>query len=108
MALGLGLTSYLAHLQTGEDVDYWLVDAENSGLFMTQQRFSYYKVGKVINDFAAMPPMKGGLAFCFRNDNAVTPIQVTLKVIAIQANPVWGSRQVRKMAVTPREEMYLR
>lgn len=107
-ALALGFTSYLSQIQKGEDIDYYLVEGQNANLFTAGQQFRYYKTGKVINDFAKMPPLQGNLSFCFSNDNAVTGVTVLIKVTAIEVNAIYDTRQVKRMNVASRQEMYLK
>lgn len=107
-ALALGLTSYLTKLPKGEDIDYYLVEGANAGLFAKGQPFKHVRAGKVVNDFARMPPVAGDLSFCFSNDNAISGVTVTVKVVAVQTTPVWDTRPVKKWKRTPREEMYLK
>ncbi|HEY1045228.1 MAG TPA: hypothetical protein VGF79_02240 [Bacteroidia bacterium] len=108
-ALALGSVSFLSALQTGEDVDYYLVTgSENSNLFEANQAFYYKKKGKVINDFARMEkPTNENYYFCFFNDNLAQGITVTVKVVAIVVNNEWGTRQVQKMNVTDSMVPYL-
>ncbi|HSC53107.1 MAG TPA: hypothetical protein VLC98_05805 [Phnomibacter sp.] len=107
-ALALGFTSFLSLMQSGEDIDYYLTDGLNANLFNAGQAFRAYKKGKVINDFSKMQPMNGNLSFCFSNDNAVTGVQVILKVSAVQVNGTWDTRQVKKMNIIPRQDLYLK
>lgn len=107
-ALALGFTSYLSQIQAGEDIDYFLVEGQNANLFAAGQRFRFFKRGKVINDFAKMPPIEGNLSFCFMNDNALTGVSVLVKIVAVQVNGTWATRQVRNMNLSEREELYLR
>lgn len=108
-ALALGGVSFLSALQTGEDVDYYLVTGgENSNLFEAGKAFYYQKKGKVINDFARMEkPGNENYYFCFANDNLAQGITVTVKVVAIVVNNEWGTRQVQKMNVTDNMVPYL-
>jgi hypothetical protein len=108
VALALNMTSFLPKLQSGEDIDYYLVQGQNVSLFAGGQAFRYFKSGKVINDFARSEPIPGLLSFCFNNDNAIQGVSVTVKVVAAQLNATWETRQVRKMNITSREEMYLK
>lgn len=108
-ALALGGVSYLTALQTGEDVDFYIVDGDNVNLFTAGLAFKYWKKGKVINDFSKMTyPLNGVLHFCLSNDNAITPVSVTVKVTAITVKENWGLRDVRKYRVNSHEEAYLK
>lgn len=108
-ACALGLNCYIAQLQSGEDVDYYIVDNANVNLFSSGQAFSYLKKGKVINDYSRMTsPLKGTYHMCFYNDNAITGITVSLKITAITVTDQWGTRPVQKMSVSSKEEPYLK
>ena len=52
VALALGRDSYLTKIQTGDDIDYWILEGENVNLFTTGAQFRYFKKGKVINDYS--------------------------------------------------------
>jgi len=107
-ALALGSTSYIAQIQKGEDIDFFIVDNQNVNLFASGQQFRYIKKGKVINDFSQMKsPLKGNFHFCLLNDNAVTGVTVTVKVTAITVNTIWGTRTVNKMKIKSRKVAYL-
>ena len=108
IALALGLTSYLPKIQAGEDVDYYLTDAQNANMFMNGQSFNLYKQGKVLNDFSKMNYIPGSLTFCFQNDNAITGITAMVKVSAVTVDTIWNTREVTKMTIESREEMYLK
>lgn len=109
-ALALGITPYLSLIQRGEDVDYALVDAEYANSFNSGRPIRTYKSGKIINEFSKMNTSEGSgnLAFCFSNDNAITPVSVVVKVMAVQANTIYATRQLKKILVTSKKEKYLK
>lgn len=107
-ALALGGMSYLAQLQKGEDIDFYIVDEYNKSLYNGGLAFKYYKKGKVINDYSKMPAMKGMHHVCLSNDNAITGVNVTVKITAITVAEEWGKRDVQKMTVAERDEAYLK
>ena len=107
-SVALGLMPYIAQLQSGEDIDYYIVHSEYSSMCFTDQPFSFIKRGKVINDFAKLSPIKGNLSFCFSNDNALSAVSVLVKVTAVQVEHVIATRDVQKMNVVSREELYLK
>lgn len=109
-ALALGGVSYLSSIQKGEDIDYYLVPNDNISeyAFRNGGQFTYYKKGKVVNDFSRMnAPLNGTFFFCFMNDNAITGVEVSVKVTAIVVNDTWGKRPIQKMHLSKREEPYL-
>ncbi|MGV6862282.1 MAG: hypothetical protein ACWA41_10950 [Putridiphycobacter sp.] len=108
-ALELNGTSYLTQLQKGEDIDYYLVMGDNVNLFLTGQPFRYLKKGKVINDFSRMTDLyRGVYHFCYKNDNAITPVSVTVKVTAIVVTENWQIREVQKFSVKESSVPYLK
>ena len=108
-ALALGATPYLTRLQSGEDIDFYIVDGNNVNLFLGGNAFNYIKKGKVINDFSKMTaPTRGSYHFCFANDNAVTGVTVVVQITAIAVTENWGERPIEKMKVESREVAYLK
>lgn len=107
-ALALGSSSYITHLQKGEDIDYYIVQGENAQLFLNDNEFYLIKQGKVINDFSRMTDIYNGhLYFCLRNDNAITGVTVMVKITAITATKIWDTRTVTKYRVDSRQVPYL-
>jgi hypothetical protein len=107
-AIAAGREAPINKLQTGEDISYWIMDGDNSSLFSAGLQFRFIKKGKVINDYSRMEPRKGNLFFCFSNDNATEPVTVTVKITAIRTNEELGTRQGKRMIITPRNKMYLK
>lgn len=107
-AVALGKESYLQKLITGQSIDYWIVEGDNANLFTAGAQFRYIKKGKVVNDFSRMETRKGTLNFCFGNQNPSGPINVSIKITAIQVNEGLASRPVQIMHITQKSEMYLK
>lgn len=108
-SLALGLPSYLAQAQRGEDIDYYIVVNENANLFYSGQPFYSLKMGKVINAFNRMEQVSNdNFHVCLSNDNAVTGVMVLVKVTAIVVNEQWGNRVVQVPKVSERKEAYLK
>lgn len=108
-ALALGSVSYITTLQSGEDIDFYIVDGNNVNLFLAGQGFNYIKKGKVINDFSRMTsPLRGTYHVCLSNDNAITGVNVSVKITAIQVTNVWDTRPIQKPHVASRQEAYLK
>ncbi len=106
-AVAIGGASYISQLQTGEDIDFYILDNSNIKPYLEGRDFSYIKKGKVINDCSRMTyPLKGVYHICLTNDNAVKSVSVTVKIVAIVVNKQWGMRQIKKMEVTSRKEPY--
>ncbi|MFL5754404.1 MAG: hypothetical protein ACJ76F_13415 [Bacteroidia bacterium] len=107
--LALGGASYISQLQTGEDIDFYIVDGNNVNNFTSGLAFRYYKNGKVINDHSRMAaPLKGMYYMCLSNDNAVQGVEVAVKITAVSVNEQWGTRPITKMHTKGREEAYLK
>ena len=106
-AIALKKDSSIKKLNTGEDISYWIMDGDNSALFSAGLQFRYVKKGKAINDYSKMDPRKGNLFFCFSNDNDTEPVNVTVKITAIQANETIETGKAKRMIVVPRSKMYL-
>jgi hypothetical protein len=108
-ALALGGSSYIAQLQSGENVNYYIVDPNNFTLYQNGSPFKCYKQGNVINDKSKVEaPLRGILYMCLSNDNAVQGISVTVKITAITVTEQWGVRDKQKMNVASRDEAYLK
>ncbi len=107
-AIALNREAVIKKLDTGEDISYWIMDGDNNNLFSAGLQFRYIKKGKAINDYLKMEPRKGNLFFCFSNDNATEPVNVTVKITAIQANEKIETSQGRRMIITPKTKMYLK
>lgn len=108
-AVALNSTSYLAKLQSGEDIDFYIVQGDNVHAFINGTEFYYVKKGKVINDFSRMEPTKfhGPYHFCLSNDNAVTGVQVAVKITAVTVTENWGTREIEKYTVSNRSVPFL-
>jgi len=108
-ALALGSASYLTTLQSGEDIDFYIVEGNNVNLFLANQQFYYIKKGKVINDYTRMlTPLSGTYHLCLSNDNAITGVTVAVKITAIIVNEQWGQRPVQRMHISSHQVAYLR
>ncbi|HTB05765.1 MAG TPA: hypothetical protein VK806_02345 [Bacteroidia bacterium] len=94
--------NYVAKLQSGESVSYTLVQGDqNRNLFLSNQGgYQEYKSGDVINDLEKMSTNISSPAyFCFRNNNKVTAIHITLRITAITVNQQWETKPVKKMSI---------
>jgi hypothetical protein len=108
-ALALGGISYLSALQSGEDIDFYIVDGNNVNLFLAGQQFYYIKKGKVINDYSRMlSPLKGSYHVCLYNDNAITGVAVSVKITAVVVTEQWGLRSIQNMKVNSTQVPYLK
>ncbi len=107
-AIAINKPVVINKLQTGEIINYWIMEGENAGLFSSGAQFRYIKKGKAVNDYSRMDPRKGSLYFCFSNDNTTQQASVTVKITVVQVNEVLQTRQVKRMQVTPKSKMYLK
>jgi len=107
-AVAANAPSYLTRLDTGQHINYWIVENENADLFMSGGQFRFVKKGRAINDFSRMEPGEKAFNFCFYNDYKDTPVTVTVKITALLINEKFSSEPVKKMVVTPRKGLHLR
>jgi len=107
-AVAIEAPSYLTKLDTGQHINYWIVENENAELFQNGQQFRFVKKGKAINDFAKMEPGDRAYHFCLHNDYKDVPVTVTVKITAILINEKLSSRSVKKMHITTRNGPHLK
>jgi len=108
-AVAIQAPSYLTRLDTGQRINYWIVENENADLFQSGQQFRFIKKGgRVVNDFAKMEPGDRAFYFCLHNDSKDVPVTVTVKITAIMINEKLSSQSVKKMHITPRNGMHLK
>ena len=107
-AIAFNSLDLISKLSDGEDISYHLVSGDNKNKWEQDLPFRYYKTGQVINDYAAMEDMpEGYYHFCLKNPNAITAVNVFLKVQAITITEEWGKRPVEKMNIETRTGLYL-
>jgi hypothetical protein len=108
-ALAVCGVCYFTKIESGDAINYYILNGENVNLFSSGQDFHHIKKGYVINDFSKMEqPLAGTYYVCLVNDNLIMPDQVLVKVTAVCLNQQWATRQVKKMHVESKEEMYLK
>ena len=107
-AVALEAPSYLIRIDTGQHINYWIVENENEELFRNGEQFRFIKKGKGINDFARMEPGDRAFYFCLHNDYKDAPVTVMVKITAILINEKFSSEPVRKMHVTVKKGMHLK
>jgi len=109
-AILFGFAPHIAKLISGQNVQYWIVRRDDvNGCFDNNESILYIKKGNVINDFSHMTTELIGMHhFCLANDNFIETIDVIVKVAAIAVTENWGTRPVKKMQITSREEPYLK
>jgi hypothetical protein len=98
----------LNKIQTGQEINYWIMEGDNVNLYTSGAQFKYIQKGKGINDYGKVEPRKGSLNFCFSNDSTTDPASVTVKITLIQVNEILQTREIKKFKVTPKNEMYLK
>ena len=107
-AVALGKPATIPKLQTGEDINYWIMDGDNVSLFNAGSQFRYIKKGKAINDYSRVEPRKGSLYFCLLNDNEKEPVTALVKITTVQVNEVLENRPAKRMIITQKNKMYLK
>ncbi len=108
-AMILGSYSYLRLLQNGDKVLYYLMEGSNNpNAYLEGKSFDYISYRRGINDFVKMDFVKNNLSIGFTNDRLSSPINVSIKVMALKVDAVYDLRMVHKMNVKKTEEMYLK
>lgn len=101
-ALALYGISYFVQLHQGDGVDFYITDYNNATIFARGgQPSAAFKDGKqIVNDFGQIKsPLNGTYYICLKNNNYVTPIDVTIKMSAIVVNQQWATKPIKKMNV---------
>ena len=107
-AVALNSQSYLLKIDTGQHVNYWIVENENAELFKNGEQFRFIKKGRGINDFSRMEPGDRSFFFCLHNDYKDAQVTVMVKITAVLINEKFTSEPVRKMHVTLKKGMHLK
>jgi hypothetical protein len=107
-AVALDKQSYLSKIDTGQHINYWIVENENADLFKNGDQFRFIKKGRGINEYSRMEPGDRAYYFCLHNDYKDAPVTVTVKITAILINEKFSSESVRKMHVTIKKGMHLK
>ena len=107
-AVALDAPSYLSKLDTGQHINFWIVEEDNAELFQNGEQFRFIKKGRGTNEFSRMEPGDRALHFCLHNDYKDVPVTVIVKITAIIINEKFSSEQVRKMNVTVKKGMHLK
>ena len=107
-AVALGAPSYLTKLDTGQQINFWIVENENAELFKSGEQFRFVKKGKGVNEFSRMEPGDRAYDFCLHNDSKEKPVTVLIKITAILINEKFTSEPVRRMHVTLKKGMHLK
>ena len=107
-AVALDAPSYLTKLDTGQRINFWIVEEDNAELFKNGEQFRFIKKGKGINEFSRMEPGDRAFYFCLHNDYKDVPVTVMVKITAILINEKFTSEPVRKMHITVKKGMHLK
>ena len=107
-AVALDAPSYLTKLDTGQRINFWIVEEDNAELFKNGEQFRFIKKGKGINEFGRMEPGERAFYFCLHNDYKDVPVTVIVKITAILINEKFTSESVRKMHVNVKKGMHLK
>lgn len=104
IALALTGVNYIADVQGEDNVKYYFLNSpEDARLFNAGEPFKRYKVGDVITEASQMKtPLSGTVYIGLVNDNAIEPIQVTVKACAVIVTKVYGMREKKVMHVKKR------
>ena len=100
--------SFLSKIDTGQHINYWIVENENAELFKNGEQFRFVKKGRGINDYSRMEPGERSYFFCLHNDYKDAPVTVLVKITAILINEKFTSEPVRRMHVTMKKGAHLK
>ncbi|MDA9256222.1 hypothetical protein N9P28_02960 [Schleiferiaceae bacterium] len=104
--IGLAITgvSSFAALSKGEDIEYSIVEGNNANLFLQGSAYQGLRRAKVLNDASVMSKVtKRPISFCLINDNALTGVDVLVKVSAICVDRKTEMRIVKEKVITERK-----
>jgi len=107
-AVALDAPSYLTKLDTGQHINFWIVEEDNAELFKNGEQFRFIKKGRGINEFGRMEPGDRAFYFCLHNDYKDVPVTVTVKITAVLINEKFTSEPVRKMHINVKKGMHLK
>lgn len=109
-ALAIYGINTFSKVQGRDNVKYWFIsDWQNVLQFKAGVSFNQYKQGDVINEAAQMKsPLNGPVYIGLFNDNLVEPIEVVLKVTAVQVKEQWAIRSVSQPQVSVNQVAYLK
>ena len=107
-AVAVDAPSYLTKLDTGQHINFWIVENENAELFKNGEQFRFVKKGRGINEFSRMEPGDRSFFFCLHNDYKDTQVTVMVKITAVLINEKFTSEPVRQMHVTLKKGMHLK
>jgi hypothetical protein len=108
--LALSGINLIDKVQGRDNVKYYFIsDWNNAQLFRGGHEFLQYKQGDVVNDASQMKrPTSGKILLGLLNDNLMEPIEVFVRITAVQIRPYWDTRLVDRMEVRQYEEPYLK
>jgi hypothetical protein len=107
IAFGMGLLPYLPQVTSGGNIDYYFMNQANAQAFLETGKLKAYPFAsgqKIVSDYLKVPGANtpktedGHLYMGFLNNNTLTGLDITLKVVAFTAEQTFETRQVRKPA----------
>ena len=105
VAFGMGLLPFLPQLTSGGNIDYHFFNQGQSVAFMqtgTGKPYAFASGQRIVSDYGKVPMAQtpktpdGYLYMGFQNNNALTGLDVTLKVVAFTGSQRFETRTVRK------------
>jgi hypothetical protein len=108
--LALSGINLINKVQGRDNVKYYFItDWNNAQWFMGGHQFLQYKQGDVVNDASQMKQTTSGKVLLgLLNDNLVEPVEVFVRITAVQIRPYWDTRLVNRMDVRQYQEAYLK
>jgi hypothetical protein len=107
VAFGMGLLPYLPQVTSGGNIDYYFLNRTNAAAFVKEGKLKAYSFAsgqKIVSDYLQVAmantpkPENGHLYMGFQNNNTITGLDITLKVVAFTTQQKFETRPVRKPA----------
>jgi hypothetical protein len=105
IAFGMGLLPYLPQVTSGGNIDYFFFNRSNADAFVKagrQKAYPFASGQKIVSDYLKVPVANtpktedGYLYMGFQNNNTITGLDITLKVVAFTTEQKYETRTVRK------------
>lgn len=108
-ALAIYGINTFSKVQGSDNVKYWFIpNWENVQQFQLGNSFLHYKQGDVVSDAGQMKsPLEGKTYLALYNDNVIEPIDVVVKIVAIQVKEKYSTRVVDKLSINSYQIPYL-
>lgn len=108
--LALAGINLIDKVQGLDNIKYFFItDWDNAQLFRAGNNFLQYKQGDVVNDASQMKhPLYGKVLLGLLNDNLIEPVEVMVRITAVQIRPIWDTRLINRMDINQYQQPYLK